>query len=51
MSELFIIRGYHWGYNDEVYYPAGNYIKSTFTDETEAKTESEEDGEGETDKV
>lgn len=37
MSEIFVIRGYHWGYNDETFYPCGNYIKSTFASEAEAK--------------
>ncbi len=37
MRQIFIIRGFHWGYNDEVYYPCGNYIKSTFVNEEKAK--------------
>jgi hypothetical protein len=37
MGNIFIIRGFHWGYNDEVFYPCGNYIKSTFENEAEAK--------------
>lgn len=36
MGSVFIIRGFHWGYNDEVYYPCGNYIKSTFENEADA---------------
>lgn len=36
MGSVFIIRGFHWGYNDEVYYPCGNYIKSTFENEIDA---------------
>lgn len=37
MGQIFVIRGFHWGYNDEVYYPCGNYIKSTFSDEAKAQ--------------
>lgn len=37
MSQLFVIRGYHWGYNDETYYPCGQYIKSTFDNEAAAQ--------------
>ncbi|MCK5697842.1 MAG: hypothetical protein KAI02_06750 [Gammaproteobacteria bacterium] len=37
MGQLFILRGFHWGYNDETFYPCGNYIKSTFTDQIKAE--------------
>lgn len=36
MSSKYVIRGYHWGYNDETYYPAGSYIHSVFDDEENA---------------
>jgi len=39
MGQIFIIRGFHWGYNDETYYPCGNYIKSTFMSEVQAQKE------------
>lgn len=35
----YVIRGYHWGYNDEAFYPSGSYIKSVFDDETAARRE------------
>lgn len=35
----YVIRGYHWGYNDETYYPSGSYIKTVFQDEIQAKKE------------
>lgn len=37
MGTKFVIRGYHWGYNDETYYPCGSYINSVFNDEKTAK--------------
>lgn len=33
MSHKYVIRGYHWGYNDETFYPCGSYIKSIFPTE------------------
>lgn len=24
MSSRYVIRGYHWGYNDETFYPCGS---------------------------
>lgn len=36
MTTLYVLRGYHWGYNDETYYPAGSYIHSTFDNEGDA---------------
>ena len=35
----FVIRGYHWGYNDETYYPCGSYVKTVFDSENEARKE------------
>ena len=34
----FVIRGYHWGYNDEVFFPEGTYIHSQYQSESEAQT-------------
>jgi hypothetical protein len=33
----YVIRGYHWGYNDETFYPCGSYIESVFTNEDDAR--------------
>ncbi|WP_444930743.1 hypothetical protein ACJJIF_02880 [Microbulbifer sp. SSSA002] len=35
----FVIRGYHWGYNDETFYPCGSYIKTVFDSEDAARAE------------
>lgn len=35
----FVIRGYHWGYNDETFYPCGSYVKTIFDSEDKAKKE------------
>lgn len=37
MSSRYVIRGYHWGYNDETFYPCGSYIRTIFENEAEAK--------------
>lgn len=37
MASIYIIQGFHWGYNDEVYYPCGRYIKSTFDNKEDAE--------------
>jgi len=36
MAEQYVIRGTHWGYNDETYYPSGSYIHSVFNDKKSA---------------
>lgn len=37
MASIYIIQGFHWGYNDEIYYPCGRYIKSTFDNQEDAE--------------
>lgn len=36
MAKQYVIRGTHWGYNDQVFYPSGSYIHSTFDNKAAA---------------
>jgi len=39
MPSHYVIKGYHWGYNDETFYPEGGFVHNVYQDEDAAKTE------------